>query len=50
MKKKVDLYLEQNEIHKIIKEYFDLGDVEMESDTNAGQTTFTYETKEEDLK
>jgi hypothetical protein len=50
MKRKVDLYLEQEEIHNIIREYFKLGDVPMESDVNAGRTTFTYETKEEDLE
>jgi hypothetical protein len=47
MNKKIDLYLEQDEIHKIIKEYFKIGkDIEMESDTNAGRTTFTYTTKD----
>ncbi len=47
MKKKIDLYLEQDEIHKIIKKHFNLDDdIEMESDTNAGRTTFTYETKD----
>ena len=51
MKKNVNLYLEQEEIHKIIKVYFNLNtDIKMESDTNAGRTTFTYETEEEDLK
>ena len=47
MKQKIDLYLEQDEIHKIIKEHFKLDeDIEMESDINAGRITFTYETKD----
>ena len=49
MKQKIDLYLEQEEIHSIVKKHFKLGNVNMESDTNAGRTTFTYETAKEDL-
>ena len=47
MKEKIDLYLEQDEIHKIIKRHFGIDEnIEMESDTNAGRTTFTYETND----
>ncbi len=47
MKKKIDLYLEQAEIHQIIRKHFGLDDdIKIESDTNAGRTTFTYETKD----
>ena len=47
MNKKIDLYLEQDEIHKIIKKHFKIDeDIKMESDTNAGRTTFTYATKD----
>lgn len=47
MKEKIDLYLEQAEIHKIIKKHFGIDEeIEMESDTNAGRTTFTYTTKD----
>ena len=47
-KKKIELYIEQDEIHEIIKKHFNLDkDTIMESDTNAGITTFTYETKEQ---
>lgn len=49
MKEKIELYLEQDEIHKIIKKHFKIDDdIKMESNTNAGRTTFEYETKEED--
>lgn len=50
MRKKIRLYLEQDEIHQIIKKHLNLDqDIKMESDTNAGRTTFEYETKEEDV-
>jgi len=47
MNKEIKLYLEQYEIYMIIKKYFKLDkDIEMESDINAGRTTFEYETKD----
>jgi len=50
MEKRIELYLEQDEIHSIIKNYFKIEkDIKMESDTNAGRTTFIYETKEKKL-
>jgi len=50
MNKSIHLYLEQDEIHKIIKKHFGLDeDIEMDSDTNAGRTTFEYKTKEKDV-
>lgn len=44
MKTRIKLEIEQEELHKIIRRYLGLKEnTEIESDTNAGITTFEYE-------